>query len=89
MGDSEVKNSLVDASVYLLWATAPRPSGRWTDIRSIQFQNTDTSQDSENFAWVQSSSDCSKVTVSSNNYYLSHSYRSMLASTASQTLANL
>ncbi|KAJ5148466.1 Histidine phosphatase superfamily clade-2 [Penicillium atrosanguineum] len=47
----------------------------------IQVQGTDTSQDSENSAWLQGSSDCSKATVSSNNYYTSNSYKSMLAST--------
>lgn len=47
----------------------------------IQVQTTDTSQDSEDSAWLQGSSDCSKATVSSNNYYTSDSYRSMLAST--------
>ncbi|KAJ5191993.1 Histidine phosphatase superfamily clade-2 [Penicillium cinerascens] len=47
----------------------------------IQLQTTDTSQDSESSAWLQGSSDCSKATVSSNNYYLSDSYMSMLAST--------
>ncbi|KAJ6107112.1 hypothetical protein N7523_008435 [Penicillium sp. IBT 18751x] len=47
----------------------------------IQVQSTGTSQDSENSAWLQGSSDCSKATVSSNNYYTSSSYMSMLAST--------
>ena len=47
----------------------------------IQVQSTDTSQDSESSAWLQGSSGCSKATVSSNNYYTSNSYMSMLAST--------
>lgn len=67
---------------------ASQTLGNGTSIQSplngyqiIQLQTTDTSQDSESSAWLQGSSDCSKATVSSNNYYLSDSYMSMLAST--------
>lgn len=47
----------------------------------IQVKATDTSQDSENSVWLQGSSGCNKATVSSNNYYTSDSYMSMLEST--------
>ncbi|KAJ5919544.1 hypothetical protein N7454_009379 [Penicillium verhagenii] len=49
----------------------------------IQLQTTASSSNSEDSSWLQGSSDCSKATVSSDNYYISDSYNEMLKSTAS------
>ncbi|KAJ5177298.1 uncharacterized protein N7482_003175 [Penicillium canariense] len=47
----------------------------------IQVTSTSSDADSEDATWLQGSSDCQKATVSSNNYYISDSYNSMLKST--------
>ncbi|KAJ5765230.1 hypothetical protein N7520_004789 [Penicillium odoratum] len=49
----------------------------------IQLQTTATSSNSEDSSWLQGSTDCSKATVSSNNYYSTDSYNDLLNSTAS------
>lgn len=47
----------------------------------VQLSVTATNQNSESSTWLQGSSGCQRATVSSNNYYLSKSYQSLLAST--------
>jgi acid phosphatase len=47
----------------------------------IQVTSTSSSNSNEGSTWLQGSSDCQKGTVSSNNYYMSDSYNSMLKST--------
>lgn len=47
----------------------------------IQLDTTGTSQNSESNPWLQGSSDCNMATASSNNYYVSEAYNSLLAST--------
>ncbi|KAJ5706704.1 Histidine phosphatase superfamily clade-2 [Penicillium malachiteum] len=49
----------------------------------IQLQVTSSSGSNEDASWLQGSSDCSKATVSSNNYYASDTYNEMLKNTAS------
>lgn len=49
----------------------------------IQLQTTGTSNSNEDSSWLQGSSDCSKATVSSNNYYSSDAYNDVLKSSAS------
>lgn len=47
----------------------------------IQVEVTDTNANSESSTWLQGSSNCNLATVSSNRYYISDSYNSLLAST--------
>ncbi|OOQ88951.1 histidine acid phosphatase [Penicillium brasilianum] len=47
----------------------------------IQVTSSSSSNSNEGATWLQGSSDCQKATVSSNNYYTSDSYNSMLQST--------
>ncbi|KAJ5688824.1 hypothetical protein N7462_003216 [Penicillium macrosclerotiorum] len=47
----------------------------------IQLTTTTSGSDSEDATWLQGSSDCQKATISSNNYYTSDSYNSLLKST--------
>ncbi|KAJ5775038.1 uncharacterized protein N7511_000049 [Penicillium nucicola] len=47
----------------------------------IQLSTSTTSKNSEDATWLQGSSGCQKATLSSNNYFTSESYTSLLSST--------
>ncbi|KAF7718217.1 Uncharacterized protein PECH_006171 [Penicillium ucsense] len=49
----------------------------------IQIAATSSSNSNEGQTWLQGSSECNKATVSSNNYYVSTAYETMLQSTKS------